>query len=181
MEKVVYARIWNARVSLKSMQEVLRAIRRRTIKNAEEYLKNVEKKKEFIPYLKHPHKGHKHGVPAGYPTKAIKQTLYLLHQLRANIKGLNGDADNAVIAGFELGRGEYPRIFNGSRLVKSHRGKRTNIAIYTKISVENKPEKPKTENTQPETQNTETQTQNAQSSQNTENNKEKEIKNESNS
>jgi ribosomal protein L22 len=140
MEKVIYARIWNARVSLKDMQEVLRAIRRMPIKQAEEYLKRVQKERDFIPYLKHPYKGHKHGIPAGYPTKAIKQTLYLLHQLRANIKGLNGDPDNSIIAGFELGRGEYPRVFNGARLVKSHSGKRTNIAIYSKITIAEKQE-----------------------------------------
>ncbi|MCW1293157.1 MAG: hypothetical protein OH318_02075 [Candidatus Parvarchaeota archaeon] len=145
MERVVVAKIRNARVSLKDLREVALSIKNKNVNDAEKYLKKVLEKRDFIPYLHYPH-GHKHGIQAGYPTKAIKLMLRLIKQLRANVKNLGGNDSEIKIERFDLGRGEYPLVFNYARFVKSHRGKRTNITIYTTIKVE-KTEEKKEQNT----------------------------------
>ncbi|MEM3829641.1 MAG: uL22 family ribosomal protein [Conexivisphaerales archaeon] len=145
------AKVLNARVSLKDLREVLLAVKGKNTKDAESYLKRVLEHKDFIPYKHYPH-GHKHGIQAGYPEKAIKEILKLIRQLKANVKIIGGNENEIKIERFDLGRGEYPLVFS-SRLVKSHRGKRSNICLYTRVTIQEKePEKAKEETNNQEAQ-----------------------------
>jgi ribosomal protein L22 len=130
-------------ISLKHTHEIMEAIVDKNINRAVDYLNKVIEKKEFVPFRHYPSKGHKAGVPAGYPVKATKSVISILKELKSNAKNLGGDMDNVTISGYALGRGGYPRFRGGG--VYKH-GKRTNLRIFGTFE---QVEKPKTEEVKP--------------------------------
>ncbi|MCL4361894.1 hypothetical protein M1585_00195 [Candidatus Parvarchaeota archaeon] len=126
-------------ISLKHTHEIMEAVKGKQISKANALLKRVLKKEAYIPFRKYPSKGHKHGVPAGYPQKATKQVVSMLEELKANAKNMGFDESKIVISSYSLGRGGYPRFSSGT--VYRH-GKRTNLTIYSLVDQERKvPEK----------------------------------------
>lgn len=123
-------------ISLKHTHEIMAAIKGKNINKAISYLKLVPKKDAFIPFLHYPSKGHKGGVPAGYPVKATKSVISMLNELKANAKAVGGDGDKVTVDGFDLGRGGYPRFRGGG--VYRH-GKRTNLRIFGVVEQVEKP------------------------------------------
>jgi ribosomal protein L22 len=130
-------------VSLKHVHEIMESVKGKKIDASTAFLKQVLEKKSFVPFRKYPSKGHKGGVPAGYPVKATKFVMSLLNELKANAKSSGADADKVIISGYDLGRGGYPRYRGGG--VYRH-GKRTNLRIFSMVELQ---EKPKTEETKP--------------------------------
>ena len=114
-------------ISLKQTHEIMEAIKRKNINKAITYLEKVLDKKDFIPFKKYPSKGHKHGVPAGFPQKSTKQVIEILNELKANAKNIGAEADNLTVSGYDLGKGRFPR-YRGGGIV--HKGKRTNLRIF---------------------------------------------------
>jgi len=126
-------------ISLKHTHEIMEAVKGKQISRANDMLKRVLAKKAYIPFRKYSSKGHKHGVPAGYPQKATKQVISMLEELKANAKNMGFDESKIVISSYLLGRGGYPRFSSGT--VYRH-GKRTNLTIYSLVDQERKmPEK----------------------------------------
>ncbi|MGC8533081.1 MAG: uL22 family ribosomal protein [Candidatus Parvarchaeum sp.] len=126
-------------ISLKHTHEIMEAVKGKQISKANSLLKKVLAKEAYIPFRKYPSKGHKHGVPAGYPQKATKQVISMLEELKANAKNMGLDESKIVISSYSLGRGGYPRFSSGT--VYRH-GKRTNLTIYSLVDQERKaPEK----------------------------------------
>jgi ribosomal protein L22 len=126
-------------ISLKHTHEIMEAVKGKQIAKADVLLKKVLKKQEYIPFKKYSSKGHKHGVPAGYPQKATKQVISMLGELKANAKNMGFDESKIVVSSYSLGRGGYPRFSSGT--VYRH-GKRTNLTIYSLVDQERKmPEK----------------------------------------
>ncbi len=126
-------------ISLKHTHEIMEAVKGKQISKANALLKKVLAKQAYIPFRKYPSKGHKHGVPAGYPQKATKQVVSMLEELKANAKNMGFDESKIVISSYSLGRGGYPRFSSGT--VYRH-GKRTNLTIYSLVDQERKmPEK----------------------------------------
>ena len=94
----------NQRISQKYATEVCREIRGKRVERAEQFLRNILVKKEFLPLVKYhgkiPHRkgDSKSGVKAGrYPVKVCEAFLNLLNSVKANadFKGL--DAENLLI------------------------------------------------------------------------------------
>ncbi len=137
-------------ISLKHTHEIMVAITNKTASKAIEYLKNVQAKKNFVPFKRYPSKGHKAGVPAGYPMKASKYVIEVLNELRFNAKAIGGDVDKVIVSGFDLGRAAYPRMRGGGTYKQ---GKRTNLRIFGMVEAEKpkaREEKPvKTEGEKP--------------------------------
>ena len=126
-------------ISLKHTHEIMEAVKGKQISKANALLKRVLAKQDYIPFRKYPSKGHKHGVPAGYPQKATKQVISMLEELKANAKNMGFDESKIVVSSYSLGRGGYPRFSSGT--VYRH-GKRTNLTIYSLVDQERKiPEK----------------------------------------
>lgn len=117
-------------VSLKHTHEIMEAIKGKNVNKAASYLKKVLERKDFIPFRKYPSKGHKAGVPAGYPVKATKFVLSLLNELKANAKNAGAESDKLTITSYALGRGGYPRFHGGG--VYRH-GKRTNLRVFGEV------------------------------------------------
>ncbi len=129
-------------ISLKHTHEIMVAIKDKNVNKAIEYLKNVQVRKNFVPFKKFPSKGHKAGVPAGYPVKASKYVMEVLNELKFNAKAIGGDVDKVTVSGFDLGRGAYPRMRGGGTYKQ---GKRTNLRIFGMVEAEKpvpKEEKP---------------------------------------
>lgn len=61
-------------ISLKHTHEIMVAITNKNATKATEYLKNVQSQKNFVPYKRYPSKGHKAGVPAGYPVRQVNMS-----------------------------------------------------------------------------------------------------------
>jgi len=122
-------------ISVKHTHEIIEAVKGKEISKATTFLKKVLLKEEYVPFRKYPSKGHKHGVPAGYPQKATKQVISMLQELKANAKNMGFDDSKIVISSYALGRGGYPRFSSGT--VYRH-GKRTNLTIYSMIDQERK-------------------------------------------
>jgi len=126
-------------ISLKHTHEIMEAVKGKQISKANAMLKRVLAKQAYIPFRKYPSKGHKHGIPAGYPQKATKQVISMLEELKANAKNMGFDESKIVVSSYSLGRGAYPRFSSGA--VYRH-GKRTNLTIYSLVDQERKmPEK----------------------------------------
>ncbi|MCL4376620.1 hypothetical protein M1558_03995 [Candidatus Parvarchaeota archaeon] len=126
-------------ISLKHTHEIMEAVKGKQISKANALLKRVLAKQAYIPFRKYPSKGHKQGVPAGYPQKATKQVISMLEELKANAKNMGFDESKIVVSSYSLGRGGYPRFSSGT--VYRH-GKRTNLTIYSLVDQERKmPEK----------------------------------------
>lgn len=126
-------------ISLKHTHEIMEAVKGKQISKANVMLKRVLSKQDYIPFRKYQSKGHKHGVPAGYPQKATKQVISMLEELKANAKNMGFDESKIVVSSYSLGRGGYPRFSSGT--VYRH-GKRTNLTIYSLVDQERKaPEK----------------------------------------
>ncbi len=123
-------------VSLKATHEIMEAVREKRIDPAVAFLGRVLKKEAFVPFKRYPSKGHKGGVPAGYPVKATKAVISLLKELKANAKAYGLDADKVVISEYALGKSGYPRYHGGK---VSRRGKHTNLTVF---GVSEKIEKP---------------------------------------
>lgn len=122
-------------ISLKHTHEIMEAVRGKQVSKAGALLKKVLAKEAYIPFKKYPSKGHKHGVPAGYPQKATKQVISILEELQSNAKNMGFDESKVVISGYALGRGGYPRFSSGS--IYRH-GKRTNLTVYSLVDQERK-------------------------------------------
>ncbi len=122
-------------ISLKHTHEIMEAVKGKQLSKATNMLKKVLSKEVYIPFKKYPSKGHKQGVPAGYPQKATKQVIQIIEELRLNIKNMGFDESKVVISGYTLGRGGYPRFSSGS--VYRH-GKRTNLSVYSQVDQERK-------------------------------------------
>lgn len=139
MKKISAARM-NMFVSMKQTHEIMEFIKGKNVDKASSSLKRVMNKEEFVPFLRYPSKGHKRGIPAGYPKKASAEVISLLGELRANAKVIGGDPDKVIIVSYNLGRGGYPRFGSGS--IYRH-GKRTNLKIIGEVEVQEaqKPEK----------------------------------------
>lgn len=136
-------------VSMKHTHEIMESIRDRNVDGAINFLKLVMLRKASVPFRHYPSKGHKAGVPSGYPVKASKFIISLLNELKSNAKNSGGDGDKVVVSGYALGRGGYPR-FGGGGVYR--RGKRTNLRIFGMVEVVEKPkaaETPKAEGTKP--------------------------------
>ena len=134
-------------ISLKHTHEIMEAIKGKKIDNAVNFLRDVKSKKARLLFKKYPSKGHKGGVPVGYPIKASGTIIQILNELKSNAKVISGGNDGATIIRYELGRGAYPRFSNGR--VYKH-GKRTNITVFASIQRIDKlktEEKPKEEST----------------------------------
>lgn len=127
-------------ISLKHTHEIMEAVKGKQISKANSLLKKVLAKEAYIPFRKYPSKGHKHGVPAGYPQKATKQVISMLEELKANAKNMGFDESKIVISSYSLGRGGYPRFSSGT--VYRH-GKRTNLTIYSLVDQERKAQEKK--------------------------------------
>lgn len=122
-------------ISLKHTHEIMEAVKGKELKKAVSFLNKVLSKEAYIPFKKYPSKGHKHGVPAGFPQKATKQVISLIEELESNAKNMGFDESKILITGYSLGRGGYPRFSSGS--VYRH-GKRTNLVIYSLVDQEKK-------------------------------------------
>ncbi|MCL5106580.1 MAG: hypothetical protein M1322_00445 [Candidatus Parvarchaeota archaeon] len=122
-------------ISIKHTHEIMEAVKGKQITKANALLKKVLSKQEYIPFKKYSSKGHKHGVPAGYPQKATKQVIAILEELKANAKNMGFDESKIVISSYALGRGAYPRFSSGA--VYRH-GKRTNLTVYSLVDQERK-------------------------------------------
>ncbi|EFD92625.1 MAG: ribosomal protein L22/L17 [Candidatus Parvarchaeum acidophilus ARMAN-5] len=129
-------------ISLKHTHEIMEAVKGKDITKAVNKLNKVLLKEDYIPFKKYPSKGHKHGIPAGFPQKATKQVINMLKELKSNAKNMGFDDSNIIISGYLLGRGGYPRLGSGS--VYRH-GKRTNLVIYSFVDQERKIVQKKTE------------------------------------
>jgi ribosomal protein L22 len=122
-------------ISVKHTHEIIEAVKGKDISKATSFLKKVLAKEDYVPFKKYPSKGHKHGVPAGYPQKATKQVISMLQELKANAKNMGFDESKIVVSSYALGRGGYPRFSSGT--VYRH-GKRTNLTIYSLVDQERK-------------------------------------------
>ena len=131
-------------ISLKHTHEIMEAVKGKQISKANALLKRVLTKQVYIPFRKYPSKGHKQGVPAGYPQKATKQVISMLEELRANAKNMGFDESKIVVSSYALGRGGYQRFSSGT--VYRH-GKRTNLTIYSLVDQERKMPEKKSDNT----------------------------------
>jgi hypothetical protein len=128
-------------ISLKHTHEIMEAIKNKNVDYAITYLKKVMNKTASIPFKKYPSKGHKAGIPVGYPFKASKYIIEILNELRSNAKNAGGEASKVTISGYNLGRGGYPRMRGGSVY---HHGKRADLRILGAVEVkESKPEEVK--------------------------------------
>ena len=128
-------------ISMKQTHEIAEAIKKKNADKALIFLSKVLEKKTFVPFLKYPSKGHKHGIPAGYPVKATKLVMELISELKSNAKSSGADESKVIITGYDLGRGGYARFKGGG--VYRH-GKRTNLKLYGSVEkpdVISKPEK----------------------------------------
>ncbi|MCL4372860.1 hypothetical protein M1384_02220 [Candidatus Parvarchaeota archaeon] len=126
-------------ISLKHTHEIMEAVKGKQVSKANALLKKVLSKQAYIPFRKYSSKGHKQGVPAGYPQKATKQVISMLEELKANAKNMGFDESKIVVSSYSLGRGGYPRFSSGT--IYRH-GKRTNLTIYSLVEQERKmPEK----------------------------------------
>ncbi len=97
--KTVKASGRELRVSHKAAREICTAIKGMTLDQAKEYLKNVTKKKQPVPFRRYNKKlGHRHGIEkafaARYPVKAAQRILQVLEGAEAN----------AEFRGFDLER-----------------------------------------------------------------------------
>ncbi|MCL5009434.1 MAG: hypothetical protein M1433_00400 [Candidatus Parvarchaeota archaeon] len=146
MQVKISARRESVSISLKHTHEIMEAIKGRNVDKAIVYLEKVLKKEDFIPFRKYPSKGHKHGVPAGFPQKATKEVIELLNELKANAKNSGANADTIVISGYDLGKGAFPR-YRGGGIV--HKGKRVNLNIFSFAEKVNEIKAPKPENATP--------------------------------
>ena len=134
-------------ISLKHTHEIMEAVRTKNVDYAIAYLKRVMDKKASVPFKKYPSKGHKAGVPVGYPFKASKYVIEILNELRSNAKNAGGEASKVTISGYNLGRGGYPRMHGGGVY---HHGKRTDLRILGTVEVkESKPEEIKAQEPKP--------------------------------
>ena len=122
-------------ISKKHVHEIAESIKGKNVEKAIKYLERVRLKQDFVPFIKYPSKGHKHGIPAGYPKKASLQIIRMLKEMQANAKYMGFEVSGLKVSGYELGRGAYPR-YGGGKVYR--RGKRTNITIYTVIDQERK-------------------------------------------
>ncbi len=129
-------------ISLKHTHEIIEAVKGKDITKAVNLLKKVLLKEAYIPFRKYPSKGHKHGVPSGFPQKATKQVIEMLEELKSDAKNMGFDESKITISGYSLGRGGYPR-FSGGNIYRH--GKRTNLVIYSFIDQERKVVEKKTE------------------------------------
>jgi large subunit ribosomal protein L22 len=101
-EKTVKASLREARVSHKHAREVCRAIKGMMLNQAKQYLKDVEVKKQPVPFTRYRKKlGHRHGLTrafAGkYPVKTAKQVLRLLESAEANAENKGLDVEKLRI------------------------------------------------------------------------------------
>ncbi|MCL5016769.1 MAG: hypothetical protein M1441_01340 [Candidatus Parvarchaeota archaeon] len=140
-------------ISKKHVHEIAEAIKGKNIDRAIAYLERVKAQKDFVPFMKYPSKGHKHGIPAGYPKKASVQIIRMLKELKANAKYMGFEVSALTVSGYMLGRGAYPR-YGGGKVYR--RGKRTNITLYTIVNQERKKEEKKPEAAPQETKKEET-------------------------
>jgi ribosomal protein L22 len=122
-------------ISLKHTHEIMEAVKGKDVTKAVNFLKKVLLKEAYIPFRKFPSKGHKHGVPAGFPKKATKQVISILEEMKSNAKNMGFDESKIVVSGYALGRGGYPRFSSGS--IYRH-GKRTNLTVYSFVNQERK-------------------------------------------
>ena len=135
--KTVSVKQANMPISMKHVHEIAEFITNKPVDTAIASLENVLKKKQGIPFKKYQSKGHKHGVPTGYPQKATKFMIRLLKQLKANAKD-SGEA-RVIIKSYFLGRSGYPRYLSGK---VSRGGKRTYIKIVGEYEVQEKAQQP---------------------------------------
>lgn len=117
-------------VSMKHTHEIMEAIRGKNINKALKYLELVKDKKTYVPFRKYPSKGHKQGVPRGYPVRATKMVNELVNELKQNAKAMGFDENKIVVSGYDLGRAAYSRFRSGS--VYRH-GKRTYLSVYSLV------------------------------------------------
>ncbi len=138
MIKEVSSRKWNLPVSLKHTHEIMEFIKNKKIDTAIAYLEQVKPGKLGIPFKKFNSKGHKHGVPTGYPKKATRFIIKMLKELKNNVKVRGLDPNSAIISNYNLGRGAYPRYISGTVM---RRGKHTNISITAKVEYDENAQK----------------------------------------
>jgi large subunit ribosomal protein L22 len=98
-------------VSAKAAREVCCSINGRLVKEAKEYLEQVESKKLSVPFRRYKrggaHRSESQGFHAGaYPVKAAKEVLNVLNNLEANaeFKGLDLDRLKIIHAAAQRGR-----------------------------------------------------------------------------
>ncbi|MCW1293887.1 MAG: hypothetical protein OH316_01050 [Candidatus Parvarchaeota archaeon] len=140
MIKEVSARRDRVQVSLKHVHEIMESVKGKDVDKSIKYLEEVIERKRFIPFNKYGGKGHKSGVPRGYPKKAAKFVISLLKELKSNAKTINSGVVSMVIKRYSLGRGAYPRFPSGA--VYRH-GKYTDLAVFSEVEVEKQKEETK--------------------------------------
>jgi large subunit ribosomal protein L22 len=97
--KTVKASGRELRVSHKAAREVCKAIKGKTLDQAKDYLNNVVRKKQPVPFRRYNKKlGHRHGVEKGaqaarYPVKAAQRILQVLQGAEANAEFKGFDLD----------------------------------------------------------------------------------------
>ncbi len=103
--KIAKAVIMDVPVSVKTMREVVNAIKGMKLKEAKEFLEKVVEKKEAVPIKRYKGKTpHRRGLaakwkwPIGrYPVKAARYLLRLLENVENNADNKGLDTDNLVI------------------------------------------------------------------------------------
>ncbi|MBE5728495.1 hypothetical protein IHE51_01400 [Candidatus Parvarchaeota archaeon] len=141
MIKQVSAKSERVQVSLKHVHEIMESVTGKNLDKAIKHLDGVLEEKRFIPFNKYGGKGHKSGVPRGYPKRATKFVISLLKELKSNAKNINLDEASIIIKKYSLGRGKYPRFPSGA--VYRH-GKFTNLVVFGEAEAKAPKEEKKT-------------------------------------
>lgn len=137
MMKKVSAKRDRVQVSLKHVHEIMESVKGKNVDKSIRYLEGVVKEQNIIPFNKYGGKGHKSGVPRGYPKKATRFVISILKELKSNAKVVDLDEASMVIKGYSLGRGAYPRFPSGAVY---RRGKYTNLAVFSEAEAKERKE-----------------------------------------
>ncbi len=103
-------------VSPKATREICWAINGKLLKDARSYLEGVEERKVSVPFRRYKKKGSHHSEmqgfhSGGYPKKAAKEVLNVLHNLEANAEFKGLDLDRLKIIHAAALRGRVTKAF----------------------------------------------------------------------